>query len=119
MTSLDQRHHPGEHGNREQDHGSDQQPAEATICPQLGAALPPGLLEAGVDESALGGVEVLTMRLRPVGRRVESSAAVQVGGVAAARLPEAGGGAELAVQADAVSVLLEPGAQGWPLADQD
>ena len=59
------------------------------------------------------------MVLGPVGRGGEPRAAVQVGWVSAAGLPYAGGGAELAVQADAFAVFFEPAAQGGPLADQD
>ena len=59
------------------------------------------------------------MRLRPLGRRDQTGAAVQVRRLAAARIPHPGGVAELPVQADALPILLQPAAQGRPLADED
>ena len=64
------------------------------------------------------GVQRVRVRLRPLHRRAEPRAAIEVAGLPAARLPAAGRVAELAVQADPGAILLEPRAQRRPLADQ-
>ena len=55
---------------------------------------------------------------RPVERRGEPGAAVELGGVAPGALPLAGGVDQVLVKAPALGVLLEPAAQPRPLAKQ-
>ena len=55
---------------------------------------------------------------RPVERRGQARAAVQLAAIAAARLPRARGGPHVELQPTALGVLLEPAAQPRPLAQQ-
>ena len=71
-----------------------------------------------IEELPLGGIELVAAVGGPVERRSEPGAAVQLGGVAAARVPLARGLREVAVQPPALRVLLEPAAQPGPLAQQ-
>ncbi len=76
----------------------------------LGAAL--------VQEAAFELVEVALVGGGPVERRGEPGAAVELAGVAAARLPVACSVDQVLVQAPPLGVLLEPAAQAGPLAQQ-
>jgi len=64
VAALDQRDHAGEHGDEQHGEGAGQQPAQTAVGPELGAALPGRLGQAGVDEAAFGGVEGVVMGLR-------------------------------------------------------
>ena len=109
---------PGDHRERQQHAG----PREQRAQPAVGAALAVGLALRGggarVDEAPLGRVERIRMATRPVGRRTEAGAAVEVSRLAAAGLPEPRGVAEVAVEQDAGAVLLEPAPQRRPFADE-
>ena len=102
----------GEHAAQEggdEEHGSSrQQRPEAAVRPSLGAALAIGLLGGGVEERALGGVELRPPGLDELERGGEPAAAVEVGGLPAAGVPQPRGVAELLVRADPRAVLVEP-----------
>ena len=118
IAVLPQREQTGDHREHEQDAGSGEQRPEAAV----GAALAVGVVlrrrDARVEERALRRVEPGGVLLRPLHGGVEPGAAVEVAGLAPRCVPAAGRVAELAVQADAGAVLLEPSPQRRPLADE-
>ena len=105
-------------GGDEQDGSSRQQGPEAAVRPSLGEALAVGLRGGGVEERALAGIELGPPGLDELERGGEPAAAVEVGGLPAAGVPQPRGVSDLLVRADPGAVLVEPAAQAWPLADQ-
>ena len=92
-------------------HGRGDAPAPADSCGLLGAA-------AGVQERALGAVEVWLVAGSPFQRGRQARSAVEVAGVPARLVPVACGGGEPAVQTPSLGVLFQPPAQARPLAQQ-
>ena len=117
-VARDDGEHAAQDGDDEEHGRARQQGPEAAVRPSLGAALAVGLLGSGVEERALGGVELGPPGLDELERGGEPGAAVEVGGLAAAGVPEPRGVSELLVRADPGAVLVEPAAQLRPLADQ-
>ena len=100
------------------DHREDEQRGHAREHHAQAALRAPARAPAVVQERALGRVELGLVAGRPVERGGEARAAVQPAGIARVGVPRARGVAELAVQAPALRVLLEPGAQPRPFAQQ-
>jgi hypothetical protein len=117
-VALDEARGDREQCDHEQDGRAGQQPAQTAVGAAVGAAFTIGLRGAGIDEGALVRVEVRAVGARPLRRCAEACPAVQVCGLAATRLPEARGVAEPPMQADALAILVQPGAQRRPLADE-
>ena len=118
FAALPERQQARHRRGREQHAGAGEQRAQAAVGPQLRPAFPFGLGDARVEERALRRVQRVVVRLRPLERGAEPGAAVEVRGIAPRGVPDARGVAEPPVQAQALAVLLEPAAQGRPLADQ-
>ena len=110
-AALLEREEPGDDREDEQPGDSGEHGAQAPLgAPARRAAL---VEEGPLDVSQLGVVGG-----RPVERGGQPRAAVELAGVAAARVPLARRDAEVVVQAPALDVLLEPFAQARPLAQQ-
>src|SRR5262245_33775832 len=116
--ALRYRDRPGDHGGGEQDADPGEQRPEAAVA----AALALGLTLAGgpalLEEGALELVQLRVVARRPVERRGEASAAVELGRVAPGVAPLAGGSDQVLVKPAALGVLGKPVAQARPLAKQ-
>ena len=100
---------------RHQQHRGDrQQPSQAPVRPRLPAMFAIGLVDAGIEEGALGRVELG----RQFPRGGQPRAAIEIGRHPSACVPQTGGVAELAVHPRARAVLVEPGTQSRPFPDQ-
>ena len=110
-AALVERDERGDHGEGQQARDAREHHAQAAVRPLAGAP-------AGVQERALGRGELEIVAACPVERRGQARAAVQLAGIAAAALPFAGGGAQVATQPAPLGVLLQPAAQPRPLAQQ-
>jgi hypothetical protein len=73
---------------------------------------------AGVEEGALGRVELVLVAAAPLPRHREPRTAVQVAGIAPPLVPVACRVGEVTLDAAALGVLLEPAAQSRPFAKQ-
>ena len=118
MAALDDGEGAAGDGCREEDGDADQEPAQAAV----GAPDTFGFLLGGVaafgDEGAFELVQLEFVLGGPVEGGGEAGTAVELAMVAAGRVPLAGGLGEVAAQAAALAVLLDPFAQAWPFAQQ-
>ena len=73
---------------------------------------------AGLEEGPLGRLQLAAVLRRPVERRGQRRAAVEGAGLASFGVPDARGLAQVAVQAAAGDVLVEPAAQARPLTQE-
>ena len=110
----------GSRADRQRQDG--RQPRELDAQPAVGAALAVtlrlGRRPARVHERGLERVEVPTVRGGPVERSRQPGAAVELARVAARGVPVAGGLHQVLVQAESLGVLLQPGPEPRPLAEQ-
>ena len=110
--ALGERDHPGDHGGGEQHADPGEQRPQAAV----GAPLALGLTLAGgpalLEEGALELVELRVVARRPVERRGESGAPVELGRVAPGVAPLAGGTDQVLVKVATLGVLGKPVAQG-------
>ena len=102
----------------EERRAGDQRAAEASVLLELAALRASRFVDTRGQEVPLGRVQPAVVRCRPLDRRVESSAAVEVGRLPPRGLPEPGGVAEPPMQAYSVAVLLQPPPQSRPAADE-
>ena len=77
-----------------------------------------GCRPAGVQEVALDRVEFSAVSGPPLERDGEPRPAIELGRVASPVIPVARGVREVAPDAAALGVLVEPAAQAWPLPQQ-
>ena len=94
---------------------SDATPASPARSRALGAA---ARAPAGLEEGALGGVQLVAVLGRPVERGGQAGAAVEDARVAPVGLPGAGGLAQPVLQAASLGVLVQPAAQPRPFVQQ-
>ncbi len=87
------------------------------LCLPFGFAAP-GQHLGGLEKLSLQGVHILSMGLGPFTRLGQPRAAVQLAGVAVHLFPRLGGLGQVAVYLQRLTVLVQPAAQGRPLADQ-
>ncbi len=116
--ALRERDHPG--GDRDREQHPD--PGEQRPQPAVGAllALGPALAcgPALLEEDALELVQLRVVLGGPLERRGESSAPVELGGIALGVTPLGGGGDQVMVKAPTLGVLREPAAKPRPFAKQ-
>ena len=105
-----ERRRDGGDQREQRDRARDGPPVAMGLSPLGGAAV--------VEELALDVVEPFLVRRAPLERRGQPRAAVEVGRLAAARDPLAGGIGDPAMEAASLRVVLEPAAQPRPFAQQ-
>src|SRR3954451_12659811 len=103
---------------RQRDDGDQQSPERDRQPAAAGGAMAAGVRVAGREELALVAREAEGALLLPFARLQQVRAAVQPVVVVVVRDPVRGRGVQAAVDPDALAVLVDPGAQPGPLAQQ-
>ena len=118
VAPLDERDGGPGGGEDEQDDRPGQKQAQAAIRASLPDGLELARLPARRQKLALELVELRIVRRRPVAGRGQTRAAKERAGVATERLPLLRRLGQTAMEEPALAVLVEPAAEGRPVADE-